>query len=100
MNDKEYIKEKLVGISTVRTRLHGQEWEFQIWPIDKLTEWNKGYEVEDALPGYFAFGSDGGLEMLTVELSTGIIYSIPFIPMESEDKIKVSDSIMDLVKNK
>jgi len=100
MISKGYLENFLIDINSVKARLHEEDWEFQIWPIDKLNKWNVEYNVEDAIPGYYAFGSDGGLEMLIIELSTGIIYSIPFIPMEITERIKVSESLEELVNRK
>jgi len=98
MLSKESIKEALKDISSVLVQLYEQDWEFLIWESDKLYERNHGYKIEEYLPGYFAIGSDGGGEMLAIELSTGLIYSIPFIPMDSTERIKVSDSLADLIK--
>lgn len=97
MINAEYIESVLKGKKSVRVGLHEEDWEFEIWPLDKLNEWNEGYNVHDSLPGYIGFGSDGGLEMLTVEQSTGKVYSIPFIPMDSADKIKVADTLEELI---
>ena len=98
MTSKEYIKTHLKDIRNIHVKLHDQEWDFEIWPNDKLDEWNEGYNVEENIPGYYAIGSDGGLEMLTVEILTNKVYSIPFISMDSNDRIKVSDNFADLIK--
>jgi hypothetical protein len=97
MITEETIKRLLKDKKNVKVRLHEQDWEFEIWPLDKLNEWNSGYNVQESLPGYLAFGSDGGLEILTVEQSTGEVYSVPFIPMDSAEGIKVADSLEELV---
>ncbi|GGG30679.1 SMI1/KNR4 family protein [Pontibacter amylolyticus] len=98
MIKEENLRQLLKEQKSLRVRLHEQDWEFEIWPLDKLNEWNNGYNVQESLPGYLAFGSDGGLEMLTVEQSTGKVYSVPFIPMDITEGIKVSDSLEELIE--
>ncbi|WP_179008379.1 hypothetical protein [Winogradskyella forsetii] len=71
---------------------------FFIWDLTEMDQLNKAYEVKKYHDGYFAIGSDGGLEMLTVEFNTGIVYRIPFISIDNSEKIKVSDSLIDLTK--
>ena len=100
MIDIKFIQKTLNNISSVIAVLHENEAEFTIWPQEELEEWNKDYNVQQYLPGFIAIGSDGGLEMLTVELSTGLVYAIPFIPMDSNEKIKVADSLIKLVNSK
>ncbi|MES2766738.1 MAG: hypothetical protein V4642_12760 [Bacteroidota bacterium] len=97
MIHKETFKKSLENLDFVIVKLHGEETEFQIWTRDNLEKRNSEYNVEEFLPDYFAFGSDGGLEMLAVEITSGIIYSIPFIAMDSADRIKVADSLQELV---
>lgn len=98
MINEETLRHLLKDKKSLKVQLHAQEWEFEIWPLDKLREWNSGYNVQESLPGFIAFGSDGGLEMLTVEQSTGKVYSVPFIPMEIAEGIKVSDSLDELLE--
>lgn len=99
MIDKKNIKEVLKNTSTVQVMLQEKITEFSIWPHNELDEWNTDYNVQENIPGFFAIGSDGGLEMLTVELSSGLIYVIPFIPMESREKLLVSDSLNNIINN-
>lgn len=98
MINEETLRCLLKDKKNLRVRLHELEWEFEIWPLDKLSEWNSGYNVQESLPGFLAFGSDGGLEMLAVERSTGKVYSVPFIPMDIAEGIKVSDSLDELLE--
>ena len=37
---------------------------FQIWSAEEVLEHNEGYQANKFLPGFFAFGSNGGGEML------------------------------------
>lgn len=98
MTDPITIQRTLKEIDFVQSYLHGQPCEFHIWPAQELKKLNEAYEVSEALPGYFAIGSDGGLEMLTIELATGTVYAIPFIPMEVESRIWVAASLEELLK--
>jgi hypothetical protein len=64
---------------------------FQLWPISEIEELNVAYEVQQNVPGYVAFGSNGGGEMLALS-PAGQVVAIPFIGMEVEDAIVVADS--------
>ncbi len=33
---------------------------FQLWAAEEVMEFNKGYQIDKDLPGYFGFGSNGG----------------------------------------
>src|SRR5512139_3305998 len=44
---------------------------FQLWPAEKVMEFNQGYEVETNAPGFFGFGSNGGGEMLAFDMRGG-----------------------------
>ena len=60
---------------------------FQLWPAEKVIEFNEGYEVNKFIPGFFGFGSSGGGEMLALDTREGRPYKvvrIPFIPMKAE----------------
>ena len=74
--------------------------DYFFWPAEEMEKLNADYEVEQYLPNYFGVGSSGGGELFAVDLSTGIFYSIPFIPMDSTERIKVADSIEELIKMK
>lgn len=98
MITKELIIEKIIQISTHTYESVEQQLQFDFWESDKLISINADYNVDEFIPGYFGIGSDGGGEMLTVELSSGKIYSIPFIPMDSNEKVLIANSIDDLIK--
>jgi hypothetical protein len=44
---------------------------FVVWPAEESLVASKEYEVPKYLPGYFAFGSNGGAELLVFRLSPG-----------------------------
>jgi hypothetical protein len=60
---------------------------FQLWPAEEVVSLNAAYKVADFLPGYVAFGSDGGAGMLAFGArpeSWGRVFVVPFIPMSPE----------------
>jgi hypothetical protein len=68
---------------------------FQLWPAEKVVEFNRGYEVEQNAPGFFGFGSNGGGEMLAFDTRKGQpwkVAMIPFIPMRTEEAIEIAGS--------
>lgn len=98
MFTKELIIEKISLSSKDTYESVEQQLIFNFWKADNLISLNNDYNVEEFIPGYFGIGSDGGDEMLTVELSSGKIYSIPFIPMDSKEKVFIANTIDDLIK--
>ena len=59
----------------------------RIWPAKLAIENNKGYQVQKWLPGFIAFGDNGGPDMVGFDTRNGEPYpvcSIPFAPMEWE----------------
>lgn len=66
-----------------------------IWEPENLAEYNKGYELEKYAPGFTAFGSNGGNELLVVD-EKGAVYTIPAIGMEPQYAYKISESISEL----
>jgi hypothetical protein len=58
---------------------------FSLWPAEEVATLNSSYRVDDFLPGFLAFGSDGGGEMLVFGAAGdrwGRVFAVPFIPME------------------
>jgi len=70
--------------------------EFEFWDYEKIEEYNLMYNVQKFIPGYLGIGSNGAGEILTIDLSSGAVYAIPFIPMDISERIEVSSSIKDL----
>ena len=64
---------------------------FQLWPLADIEELNRGYEVQENVPGYTGSGSNGGGEMLAFS-PAGQVVAIPFIGMEAEDAVFVAES--------
>jgi hypothetical protein len=75
---------------------------FQLWPTEKVIEYNNGYEVAENVPGFFGFGSSSGDEMLAFDLRGGKpwkIVMIPFIVMQVEDAIIIADDFGAFVQS-
>ena len=73
---------------------------YSLWNFEEIEELNKGYEVEKFIPGFIAFGTDGGGKMLAVKKGTGEVYSVPFIPMEEKSADKLAENLDEFLKLK
>lgn len=98
MAKKQEIKESIKRLGIKSFYIEAQDFEFDFWDIEKIDEYNEMYNVDEYIPGYYGIGTDGGGEILTVEIETGIIYSIPFIPMNVSERKEISKSIEELKK--
>ena len=75
---------------------------FQIWPAEQVIEFNQTYEIEETLPGFFGFGSNGGEELLAFDMRRSEpweVVMIPFIPMRQEEAILIADSFQKFVQS-
>jgi hypothetical protein len=73
---------------------------FSLWPAEEVAELNDAYKVADFLPGFVAFGSDGGGEMLAFRVTgeqAGHIFAVPFIPMEVASAIEIAPDFRSLL---
>jgi hypothetical protein len=74
---------------------------FQIWSAENVLEHNEGYQVAQFLPGFFAFGSNGGGEMLAFDTrkdGAWPVYMIPFVPMEEADAREVASEFLSFAQ--
>ena len=62
-----------------------------LWEPENIAAYNKEYEVAEYAPGFTAFGSSGGNELLVVN-KTGEIFTIPAICMEAQYAEKVASN--------
>ena len=69
---------------------------FILWPPDEVEQSNHEYEVSTYAPGFLAFGSNGGGELLAFD-AIGAVYLLAAIGMSSEDAIKISYSWPEFV---
>jgi hypothetical protein len=73
---------------------------FQLWPAEKVLEMNRGYAVNEFLPGFFGFGSNGGGELLALDLRSGPpfrVVMVPFIPMDVDEAVTVSETFAEFL---
>jgi len=73
----------------------GEPGYIQLWKIDDLSSINSEMLIEEMAPGYLAFASDGGNEVLAFD-RFGIVYKLPMIGMESRYAIKIANSFSEL----
>lgn len=74
---------------------------FVIWPAEEVIEGNRGYQVDKELPGFFAFGSNGGGELFAFDArgpQPWKIVMIPFIPLQTQLAVVVAESFEQFVK--
>ncbi|MGD0950275.1 MAG: SMI1/KNR4 family protein [Candidatus Binatia bacterium] len=69
---------------------------FQLWRPDQVREFNEAYEVAKYAPGFLAFGSNGGAEMLAFDTSLRV-FMVPFVGMHTGEAILVAESWDDFV---
>ncbi|MEZ5472621.1 MAG: SMI1/KNR4 family protein [Marinicella sp.] len=64
---------------------------FELEPLENIEEFNKDIQTGIYAPGFIAFGSDGGGEILAFDKS-GKIYLLPLIGMSLNDAILIASS--------
>jgi hypothetical protein len=67
---------------------------FAIWAAEKVLENNRSYEISTNLPGFLAFGSNGGGELLAFKEDRDqgfCIYTVPFILMNESDAVIIAN---------
>ncbi len=68
-----------------------EPWYFRLCSAEEVIEYDRGYNVGEFLPGWFAIGSNGGGEMLLIRKRDGSpcpVYMVPFIPMAESDIVQ------------
>ncbi|MFT6747481.1 MAG: hypothetical protein ACJAZ2_001834 [Glaciecola sp.] len=97
MIDKEIIMQSLDRLKLDEIKLVNTNQKFKIWDSKKIKELNTNNNVDEFAPKLMGIGSSDR-EMLTVQLDTGIVYSIPFIPLNSTKKNVIAENIDSLVE--
>lgn len=69
-----------------------------IVPAQEVIEHHEGYAVPENLPGYFAFGTSGGGELLTFKIDEDPMPVYAFRCLELNDALLVADNFLDLVR--
>ncbi|WP_423380283.1 SMI1/KNR4 family protein [Burkholderia sp. LMG 32019] len=66
-----------------------------LWPVDEISQNNADVEIATFAPGYLAFATNGGGELLAFDLA-GAVFMLPMIGMASENAMPIADSFQDL----
>ena len=69
----------------------------QLWPIEKIEEYNRDYQVQQYAPGFLCFGGNGGGELLAFD-ELGKVVCLPAIGMEPQYATSVADSWSSFAK--
>ena len=73
----------------------------QLWASEDVLEHNKGYEIEEAIPGFFGLGSSGGGELLAFDTRSKQpwkIVMIPFIAMSAELAVVIAKDFEEFIR--
>ena len=70
------------------------EW-YVIFEPENLEQYNLEYEIAEYAPGFTAFGSNGGGELLVLS-EKGEVFTLPSIGMEPQYADKIAESIEHL----
>lgn len=65
-----------------------------VWPAEEVVKLNRDYEVQQWIPGFFGFGSNGGSELFVFDTRTSHlwkVYMIAFISMDEEEAILLAE---------
>lgn len=92
MTKKELIIQSLSNSRIDEIKLVDTNQKFKIWDSKKIKELNTNNNVDEFRPEFLGIGSSDG-EMLTIQLDTGIVYSIPFVPMNSTEKNVIAENV-------
>lgn len=75
---------------------------FQIWSAEEVIEFNQTYGIEENLPGFFGFGSNGDGKLLAFDMRGSErwkVVMVPFIPMRQEEAILIADCFQKFVQS-
>jgi hypothetical protein len=70
---------------------------FQLWSPSEVEQLNRDYHVQEFVPGFFGFGSNGGGELLAFD-TAGRVFMIPFVGMSAQDARQVVGSWAEFVE--
>ncbi|RAW00575.1 SMI1/KNR4 family protein [Pseudochryseolinea flava] len=72
---------------------------FILWPLTEMIQLNSGYKVDEYIPGFFVFASNGGDNAYAIEKFTGSIYEIPFIGMSKDEAVLISETFTRFIQD-
>ena len=62
---------------------------------------NRDFGIPESLPGFFGFGSNGGGELLALDVRSGPphkVVMVPFIPMDEDEAVTIAQTFAEFVK--
>lgn len=69
------------------------EW-YVLWQPEEIEEFNHDYELAEYVPGFIAFGGNGGGELLVVN-EQGEVFYMPCIGMKPNTAIKIANNLQE-----
>jgi hypothetical protein len=75
---------------------------FQLWSAETVIDLNDKYQVQENVPGFFAFGSNGGGEMLALDgrsQKPPQVAMVPFIPMEKDEAMIIAPDFETFIRS-
>ena len=76
-------------------------WAVDFWPAERILDLNREYGIDQHAPGFFAFGSNLGEEVLALKKADGEGSGVYMLPWHRPDEAyakQVFPSVGDLVK--
>jgi hypothetical protein len=67
---------------------------YALWPIEALEEYNASYQIAESAPSCYAFGSNGGGELLAFN-AKGNVVMVPCIGMSDSEAIVMAETWAD-----
>ena len=74
----------------------GEPGYIRLWPVQELDLMNSEILIGQFAPGYCAFASDGGNEILAF-VSHGAVFKIPVIGMDPQYAIRIAENFSELI---
>ena len=74
---------------------------FQLWQAEEVLARNADYQVAQHAPGFFAFGSSGGGELLALDLRSEQpwkVVMLPAIPLEADQAVVVAEDFTGFIR--
>lgn len=74
---------------------------FVVWPAETATVATREYQLPEYVPGYFAFGGNGGGELFVLPLDAHdgerAVYMVPAIGMAPDTLVRIAESFSDFL---
>ncbi|MFZ1458171.1 MAG: SMI1/KNR4 family protein [Saprospiraceae bacterium] len=91
---KDYLNYIISNDGVVENHLN----YIDLWPLDKLFQYNDECESFIYLPSYLIIGTNGGGTALAIKINTGEIFATEMIGMDENDVIKVANNFTEYLQ--